>query len=141
MKFVWGSSSSQKPREINTRLHVPVMTAEILNCILIRSQRQRRTNQSLAVHPSPFSQKLVIKESVNDSSKNQILNNTSSTMVTCTTLQTFLSLQLGKTYMPTCGRLSRWMAASRSDFYDSISTSVTNSGLKLGDMAALLIQV
>ena len=41
--------------------------------------------------------------------------------------------------MPTCGRLSRWMAASRSDFYDSISTSVTNSGLKLGDMAALFV--
>lgn len=89
MKFVWGSSSSQKPREIDTCLYVPVMTAETLICILIRSQRQRRTNQSLAVHPSPFSQKLVIKESVNDSTKNQILNNTSSTMVTCTTLQTF----------------------------------------------------
>lgn len=51
----------------------------------------------------------------------------------------FLSLQLGKTYMPTCGRLSRWMATSRSDFYDSISTSVTNSGLKLDDMAALFV--
>ena len=69
--------------------HVPVMTAEILICILIRSQHQRRTNQSLAVHPSPFSQKLVIRESVNDSTKNQILNNTTSTMVMCTTLQTF----------------------------------------------------
>ena len=41
--------------------------------------------------------------------------------------------------MPTCGRLSRWMAASRSDFYDSISTNVTNSGLKLDDMAALFV--
>ena len=45
----------------------------------------------LAVHPSAFFQKLVIKESVNDSTKNQILNNTSSTMVMCTTLQTFCS--------------------------------------------------
>lgn len=51
----------------------------------------------------------------------------------------FLSLQLGKTYMPTRGRLSRWMATSRSDFYDSISTSGTNSGLKLDDMAALFV--
>ena len=41
--------------------------------------------------------------------------------------------------MPTCGRLSRWMAASRSDFYDSIATSVTNGGLKLGDMADLFV--
>ena len=41
--------------------------------------------------------------------------------------------------MPTCGRLSRLMATSRSDFYDSISTSVTNSGLKLDDMAALFV--
>lgn len=31
------------------------------------------------------------------------------------------------------------MSTSRSDFYDSISTSVTNSGLKLDDMAALFV--
>lgn len=34
----------------------------------------------------------------------------------------FLSLQLGKAYVPSTGRLSRWLSTSRCDFYDSIDS-------------------
>ena len=35
-------------------------------------------------------------------------------------ISNFLSLQIGKAYVPSSGRLSRWLSTSRCDFYDSI---------------------
>jgi len=50
----------------------------------------------------------------------------------------FLSLQIGKTYVPTTGRLSRWLSSSRCDFYDSIESSLNTdkATLTLGNFAA-----
>lgn len=53
----------------------------------------------------------------------------------------FLSLQIGKAYIPTSGRLSRWISSSRYDFYDSIEsiTNTDNAILALGNFAAFFV--
>ena len=53
----------------------------------------------------------------------------------------FLSLQIGKAYVATSGRLSRWISSSTCDFYDSVE-SITNTGngtLTLGNFAAFFV--
>lgn len=53
----------------------------------------------------------------------------------------FLSLQIGKDYVPTSGRLSRWISSSRCDVYDSIESilNTDNATLALGNFAAFFV--
>ena len=41
-------------------------------------------------------------------------------------ISNFLSLQIGNAYVPSSGRLSRWLSTSRCDFYDSIESRLNS---------------
>ena len=41
-------------------------------------------------------------------------------------ISNFLSLQIGKAYVPSSGRLSRWLSTSRCDFYDSVESRLNS---------------
>lgn len=56
----------------------------------------------------------------------------------------FLSLQEGKVYRPQTSRISRWMASSQSDFYETINEIIspqkTENGLYVEDLASFWVQ-